>query len=214
MASSVNSQMSSRGSDYEGLFVPQREEFIHSERKKKKVHSDSLGDSENGSEGRDLFAMLAAGEVKDNKTLKELIRRHEQDVSSSPPSKSMGHSPSMDRERKREKDRGEREKEKERERISSLSAGTSLLSKTPRTFGGSSNHSISTHQYENSHPQQRSAPVTSTAVSFGGVQGFHRQSEGGYPRNNPNTPERRVRGDSADDVAPAVKDLSPRVRRR
>jgi hypothetical protein len=161
--------MSSVGSDYEGMWTP-LEPISHKMKKphRAKVHSDSFGDSE-VSDGADIFQMIACGEVKDNKTLRDLIRRHEceqsamtsRDRARLSPGRGKEKNRDKDKERDREKDSDrnrererekerdrDRERERERERISSSYAGVSALARTKKAFGGMSDQNISNHCFD------------------------------------------------------------------
>ena len=175
--------MSSVGSDYEGMWTP-LEPISHKMKKphRAKIHSDSFGDSE-VSDGVDIFQMIACGEVKDNKTLRDLIRRHECEQSaisiSSRLSPGRGKEKNREkekekekekdsersREREREKDR-ERDRERERERISSSYAGVSALARTKKAFGGMSDQNISNHCFDPAPAlQQRTSSLNGGIVS-------------------------------------------------
>ena len=221
MASSINSQMSSIISDCdeERGRGRGREDGLSAHKRLvrgNKTHQDSFGDSDGGSEGADLFSMIACGEVKDNKALRDLIRKHDAQHSVFSSSKHKSH-PSRDLmgvDEKKAKDR-EKDRERERERIISISANGSL-SRTFRGFGGSSNMSIATYLEPPAlQLSQRPISAASAGVGYGGIP--HGAARG-FEENNPylhnhryeprRSPERKVRADSLHEGS------SPRPRRR
>ena len=109
-ANSVASQsslLSSRASDVDGLWAPLESTPERTKRsdKKKKRHSSIVSSN---TQAIDIFSLIACGEVKDNKALKDLIRRQEMEQTT--------HS-SHRKKRNEYSDETKKEKEKEKTNI-------------------------------------------------------------------------------------------------